>query len=175
MQAILMKPKSPPQSTCDWRKRGQKQWKITWEITIVTSKSLLGKTSRNVIRNLSISNPLSHMRLSSSLSQVLWLQALRSSCCLTTISRLICLMTRTTRSMWSTYKNHLLYNDVTAKYRICLSLTMLFFVRIKGCVNCCKTTSVHKKARIHALICLVTGSVFWKRPHRFQIKLLLVF
>jgi hypothetical protein len=38
-----------------------------------------------------------------------------------------------------------MYNDVTAKYRIYLSLPMLFFVRIKGCVNCCKTTPVNKK------------------------------
>jgi hypothetical protein len=39
-----------------------------------------------------------------------------------------------------------MFQDVTAKYRIYLSLLMWFLIRIKGCANCCKTTSsVHKK------------------------------
>ncbi len=46
------------------------------------------------------------------------------------------------------FKKHLMFQDVTAKYCIydkVPSLPMSFFVRIKGCVNCCTTTSVHKK------------------------------
>jgi hypothetical protein len=61
------------------------------------------------------------------------------------------------------FKKHLMFQDVTAKYCIydkVPSLPMSFFVRIKGYVNCCTTTSVCKKTRINALICLVTGSFF---------------
>ena len=46
------------------------------------------------------------------------------------------------------FKRQLKAQDVTAKYCIydkVPSLPMSFFVRIKGCVNCCTTTSVHKK------------------------------
>ncbi len=46
------------------------------------------------------------------------------------------------------FKKHLMFQDVTAKYCIynkVPSLPMSFFVRIKGCVNCCMTTSVYKK------------------------------
>jgi hypothetical protein len=46
------------------------------------------------------------------------------------------------------FKKHLMFQDVTAKYCIydkVPSLPMSFFVRIKGCVNCCTMTSVHKK------------------------------
>jgi hypothetical protein len=46
------------------------------------------------------------------------------------------------------FKKHLMFQDVTAKYCIydkVPSLSMSFFIRIKGCVNCCTTTSVHKK------------------------------
>jgi len=60
------------------------------------------------------------------------------------------------------FKNQLMYNDVTATYRVYLSLPMLFFVRIKGCVNCCKPFSVHIKTCIHALNRLVTRRVFSK-------------
>ncbi len=47
------------------------------------------------------------------------------------------------------FKKHLMFQDVTAKYCIydkVPSLPMSFFVRIKGCVNCCTTTSVYKKS-----------------------------
>ena len=60
-------------------------------------------------------------------------------------------------------KRQLKAQDMTAKYCIydkVPSLPMSFFVRIKGCINCCTTTSVHKKTRIHALNRLVTGGVF---------------
>ena len=47
------------------------------------------------------------------------------------------------------FKRQLMFQDVTAKYCIydkVPSLPMSFFVRIKGCVNFCTTTSVYKNA-----------------------------
>ncbi len=46
------------------------------------------------------------------------------------------------------FKRQLKAHDVTAKYCIydkVPSLPMSFCVRIKGCVNCCTTTSLHEK------------------------------
>ena len=46
------------------------------------------------------------------------------------------------------FKRQLMFQDVTAKYCIydkVPSLPMSFFVRIKGCVNFCTTTSVYTK------------------------------
>jgi len=56
------------------------------------------------------------------------------------------------------FKKHLMYNDVTTKYRIYLLLPISFFVRIMGCdVNCCKKIQ-YIKTRIHTLNRLVTRS-----------------
>ena len=52
------------------------------------------------------------------------------------------------------FKRQLMFQDVTAKYCIydkVPSLPMSFFVRIKGCVNCCTTPQyIYKNAYLRA-------------------------